>query len=110
MRLISIEGNVFKDFNDYLRTINEKTIETKNNLNKIKSILRNIIKNNINDDVFDVINYILLPLRFLVKHAAFEDEQECRIFFITNLFDKRIVSNVNEKSMYLKYEEAIESI
>ena len=100
-------GMSSKDFNDYLRTINEKTIETKNNLNKIKSILRNIIKNNINDDVFDVINYILLPLRFLVKHAAFEDEQECRIFFITNLFDKRIVSNVNEKSMYLKYEEAI---
>ena len=101
------KGMSSKDFNDYLRAIDEKTIEIKNNLNNIRNILKNIIESNVNDDIFDVINYILLPLRFLVKHAAFEDEQECRIFFITNLFDERIVSNVNEKSMYLKYEEPI---
>ena len=49
----------------------------------------------------------MLPLKFLIKHAAFEDEQECRIFFITDLFDERIVSDVNNKSMYLEYEPSV---
>ena len=60
-----------------------------------------------NESMYDVINYILLPLKFLVKHAAFEDEQECRMFFITDLFDDRIQSNFNEKSMYLEYEPLV---
>ncbi len=60
-----------------------------------------------NEGLYNVVNYILLPLKFLIKHAAFEDEQECRIFFITNLFDERIISNVKEKSMYLEYEPSV---
>ena len=101
------KGMSSKDFNDYLKDIDEKTIEIKNNLNKIKNILKYIIKKTTNDELFDIVNYVLLPLRFLVKHAAFEDEQECRIFFITNLFDERIISNVKEKSMYLEYEPSV---
>ena len=97
-----------KDFNSYLIDINKKTLEVKSNLKIIKKILNNIMNNKkYNKDVYDILNYILLPLKFLVKHAAFEDEQECRISFITDLSDERIISNVNEKSMYLEYEPLV---
>ena len=100
-------GMSSKDFYDYLNEIDKKTEKVKQNLNEINNILKIIIRKNINDDICNAINYVLLPLRFLIKHAAFEDEQECRMFFITNLFDERIISNANEKSMYLKYEPTV---
>ena len=95
-------------FISYLYNINKKEVEVKDNLNKIREILRVIEGDQyFNESMYDVINYILLPLKFLVKHAAFEDEQECRMFFITDLFDDRIQSNFNEKSMYLEYEPLV---
>lgn len=95
-------------FNAYLKVIKNKELGVKRNLNKINVILSRIINNKyFYNGVFDVINYILLPLKFLVKHSAFEDEQECRMFFITNVFDERIISNVKERSMYLEYEPSV---
>ena len=95
-------------FNAYLKVIKNKELGVKRNLNKINVILSRIINNKyFYNGVFDVINYIFLPLKFLVKHSAFEDEQECRMFFITNVFDERIISNVKERSMYLEYEPSV---
>ena len=95
-------------FTSYLDEINKKTDEVKKLIDKFKEVLNSMFGNNkSNEDLYNIVNYILLPLKFLVKHAAFEDEQECRIFFITNLFDERIISNVKEKSMYLEYEPSV---
>jgi len=95
-------------FNAYLKVIKNKELGVKRNLNKINVILSRIVNNKyFYNGVFDVINYILLPLKFLVKHSAFEDEQECRMFFITNVFDERIISNIKERSMYLEYEPSV---
>ncbi len=97
-----------KFFTSYLDEINKKTDEVKKLIDKFKEVLNSMFGNNkSNEDLYNIVNYILLPLKFLVKHAAFEDEQECRIFFITNLFDERIISNVKEKSMYLEYEPSV---
>lgn len=99
-----------KDFENYLMDIKNKTLEVKKNLNEIKEIskeIKNLQNENIDKYIYDIFNYILLPLKILVKHAAFENEQECRIFFITDLFDERIVSDVNNKSMYLEYEPSV---
>ena len=95
-------------FTSYLDEINKKTDEVKKLIDKFKEVLNSMFGNNkSNEDLYNIVNYIVLPLKFLVKHAAFEDEQECRIFFITNLFDERIISNVKEKSMYLEYEPSV---
>lgn len=96
------------EYTSYLCIIKEKEYEVKNNLNEIRVMLKDILENkDFNEPMHDLINYILLPLKFLVKHAAFEDEQECRMFFITDLFDDRIQSSFNEKSMYLEYEPSV---
>ena len=95
-------------FTSYLDEINKKTDEVKKAIDEFKEVLSSIFGNNkSNKDLYNIVNYILLPLKFLVKHAAFEDEQECRIFFITDLFDERIISDVNSKSMYLEYELSV---
>ena len=53
-----------------------------------------------------LIDTLLLPISYLVKHAAFESEQECRIVYITTLKDNRIRTYDN-KFMYLDYEPKI---
>ena len=95
-------------FTSYLDEINKKTDEVKKLIDEFKEVLSSMFRNNkSNEDLYNIVNYILLPLKFLVKHASFEDEQECRIFFITDLFDERIISDVNNKSMYLEYEPSV---
>ena len=48
----------------------------------------------------------LMPISCLVKHAAFEDEDECRMIYITNIDDKNI-QTTNEYAfinrLYLNY-------
>ena len=95
-------------FTSYLDEVNKKTNKVKIAIEEFKEVLNSMFGNDkSNEGLYNVVNYILLPLKFLIKHAAFEDEQECRIFFITDLFDERIVSDVNNKSMYLEYEPSV---
>ena len=95
-------------FTSYLDEVNKKTNKVKIAIEEFKEVLNSMFGNDkYNEGLYNVVNYILLPLKFLIKHDAFEDEQECRIFFITNLFDERIISNVKEKSMYLEYEPSV---
>ena len=97
-----------KFFTSYLDEIDKKTNKVKIAIEEFKEVLNSMFGNDKSNEVlYNVVNYILLPLKFLIKHAAFEDEQECRIFFITDLFDERIVSDVNNKSMYLEYEPSV---
>ena len=93
------------DIDNYLTYIEKKR---KNVIKNLDIILKNIKKLSFkNDDCKkDVINFLLLPITFLVKHAAFEDEQECRIIYLTDLKNKKITTEDN-KLMYLDYKYKI---
>ena len=95
------ENNIEKYFN-FIKEKRESVIEN------INVILENMRKLSFIDDENknEVINFLLLPITFLVKHAAFEDEQECRILYLTDLKDKRIKTEDN-KLMYLDYKYKI---
>lgn len=98
------DGNE-NDIESYLNFIKEKRESVIKNLNVI---LKNISKLSFTNDANkkEVINFLLLPITFLVKHAAFEDEQECRIVYLTDLKDKKIKTEDN-KLMYLDYKYKI---
>lgn len=98
------DGNK-NDIENYLNFIKEKK---KNVIKNLNFILENIRKLSFTDDANkkEVINFLLLPITFLVKHAAFEDEQECRIVYFTDLKDKKIKTKDN-KLMYLDYKYKI---
>ena len=57
--------------------------------------------------ILETIRFILLPLQYLVKHIAFQEEQECRIMYITQFRDEKIHSNREEQKMYVEYEEHV---
>ena len=52
----------------------------------------------------EILEKILLPLRYLVKHSAFKEEQECRIIYIANICDDTIQMNPEQGQMYVEYE------
>ena len=87
-----------------------------NNNKPISSILKSIFAedhlcNKFNKDekqkILEAIRFILLPLQYLVKHIAFQEEQECRIMYITQFRDEKVHSNREEQKMYVEYEEPV---
>ncbi|QGM80958.1 DUF2971 domain-containing protein [Otariodibacter oris] len=80
----------------YFKNIAKRTKEIDGLLNKIKRKVTKIPKSS-----YWLLNEILLPLKYLIKHAAFEEEQEARIFYIASLWDKKIHASLDE--MYIEY-------
>ena len=50
-----------------------------------------------------LLNEILLPLRYLIKHHAFKEEQECRFFYLTDLSATCVKLDQHRKRVYLDY-------
>ena len=57
--------------------------------------------------ILEAIRFILLPLQYLVKHIAFQEEQECRIMYTTHLHDEKIHHDWKTQEMYVEYEEHV---
>ena len=57
--------------------------------------------------ILKTVRFILLPLQYLVKHIAFQEEQECRIMYITHLHDEKIRHSWEKQWMYVEYEEPV---
>lgn len=50
-----------------------------------------------------LLDEILLPLKYLIKHSAFQEEQECRMVYITSLEDTK-VKMIYGEALYVDYE------
>ena len=94
--------------------------DNKNNsvLSILKSISKELEESNASEEshtysieekqkILEAIRFILLPLQYLVKHIAFQEEQECRIMYITQFRDEKIHSNREKQWMYVEYEEPV---
>ncbi|EFL80916.1 hypothetical protein [Actinobacillus pleuropneumoniae] len=51
----------------------------------------------------EVISEIILPLRYLVKHVAFKEEQECRMVYISPLDNPKIILDTEYNQTYVEY-------
>ena len=93
----------------YLSDENDKDSEN----NSIPSILQSIFKKSHSynkrkkQQILETVRFILLPLQYLVKHIAFQEEQECRIMYITHLHDEKIRHDWEKQWMYVEYEEPV---
>jgi hypothetical protein len=79
---------------------NENINEIINIVNKKMGELKRLTK----DLEQEVIGQLLINLRYLTKHIAFKDEQECRIVEIHSLKDEKIKISDNFEQMYVEYE------
>jgi len=85
-----------KDYQKYKSNIDKTQNEISEGLEKLK---KQIEKSDLNHDI---VYKLLLNLRYLVKHVAFKEEQECRIVQIRRLDDKMVKSNEKD-CLYIDY-------
>lgn len=96
-----------KKWNKYQREIEKKEKNIKNHLNEICKLIDELPSND--RQVQEVLNFILLPLRYLVKHPAFQEEQECRMVYITSLSDEKIKMIWESRQMYIEYKPNVKN-
>ena len=96
-------SEIEKSFKDSLFYKNDSILE------KLKSIFKDPNTYGVEEKqkILEAVRFILLPLQYLVKHIAFQEEQECRIMYITQFRDEKIHSDREEQKMYVKYEEPV---
>ena len=87
-------------------------------LSMLKSISKELEESNASEEshtysieekqkILEAVRFILLPLQYLVKHIAFQEEQECRIMHTTHLHDEKIHHDWKTQEMYVEYEEHV---
>ena len=59
-------------------------------------------------DLSIVVDEILLPLKYLIKHSAFREEQECRMIYITSI-DRPEVTMEYGSFLYVEYEPSVKN-
>ena len=101
-----------KKWESYQIDIKEKTEDFEIYVSELKILYNNIIneKKSLDKSNVEVIEYceklldeVLLPLKYLIKHSAFQEEQECRMMYITSLKDVK-VQMVYGEALYVDYE------
>ena len=99
------EENKISEIRELLEQIRNEIINLKEN--KKLQVISNLDQ---------LISLALMPISCLIKHAAFEDEDECRIIYITHIADKKIQAPYDYASAnslfinYAKVEEYIDKI
>ena len=100
--------NIDKKWNGYLKSLDEKekikTIRQK--LEEIELKVCDLRKFKKIKSLDQLIALALMPISCLVKHAAFEDEDECRMIYITNIADDLIQAPTNyayANSLFVNY-------
>ena len=105
------------EWNEYKNYIKEKTNDFKKAFAELKKIYRDAIeekgslkgmsKEDI-DEIDSFLEMIILPLKYLIKHSAFQEEQECRMVYITSLDDPKVQMDFG-KFLYVEYEPEVKA-
>ncbi|WP_394210209.1 tetratricopeptide repeat protein [Psychrobacter piscatorii] len=105
----SLAEEMWENYSDEMA---KKTNDFIESFNILKSDYEKIVSENtkIRESSLDKFNElevlldeILLPLKYLIKHSAFQEEQECRMIYITSL-DKPEVKMEFGRFLYVEYE------
>ena len=96
-------SKIEESFKDHLFDNNDSILE------KLKTIFKDPNEYGVEEkqNILEAVRFILLPLQYLVKHIAFQEEQECRIMYITQFRDEKIHSDREKQWMYVEYEESV---
>ena len=103
------------EWEEYKKYIDEKTVAFSDDFRTLKSTYESIIKEKkaiASDDLessnnIDIlINEILLPLKYLIKHSAFQEEQECRMVYVTSI-NAPEVNIAHKKLLFVEYEAEV---
>ncbi|WGE80013.1 tetratricopeptide repeat protein [Actinobacillus equuli] len=96
-----------KDLQEYDGQLSESNKQVTKRLKEIKSCIDTILSEKANklnrNELLEVISEIILPLRYLVKHVAFKEEQECRMVYISPLDNPKIILDTEYNQTCVEY-------
>lgn len=99
-----------QEWKKYKKMIDNKTIDFNLSFKQLENIHKCIMeekKSTLNSDTTDeILNEVFLPLKYLIKHSAFQEEQECRMVYITSLNDNKVKMDFG-KFLYVEYEAEV---
>lgn len=113
----------YREFNDkevadkkwqtYQDELKEKTEDFEVYIDRLKEVYKDInsqirVLKNTDGSYSLLLAQLLLPLKYLIKHSAFQEEQECRIIYVTSLNDPK-VKMVYGEALYVEYEADVKS-
>lgn len=100
-------------YSDYMAIITSKFETAYNSLKTIYTEVETEISNlkltltsSIYKELIILMDEILLPLKYLIKHSAFREEQECRMIYITSI-DRPEVTMEYGSFLYVEYEPSV---
>ena len=101
-------------WNNYISSITDKEKEIKKYLKNISYEIKELssaqdISKEEKKHIFETLHFILLPLQYLIKHAAFQEEQECRMIYITSLNNEKVQLDWESKQVYIEYEPEVKA-
>jgi len=100
------------EWKEYQSFIDKKTEDFRIAFTDIKSVYRAVIKEitkieeknaKLAGEIEVSLREILLPLKYLIKHSAFQEEQECRMIYMTSLDDEKVKMEFG-RFLYVEYE------
>ena len=100
----------------YQIDIKEKTENFESYVSELKILYKKLINekqslDKTNIDVLyceNLLDEVVLPLKYLIKHSAFQEEQERRIIYVTSLNDPK-VQMVYGEALYVEYEADVKT-
>ena len=97
-----------KNWQAYQKLMRKKTESFKKSFNDLKITYKELNKehHDLLKEHDTLLNEILLPLKYLIKHAAFQEEQECRMVYITSLRDDKVKLDFG-RFLYVEYKESV---
>ncbi|WP_110974959.1 hypothetical protein [Acinetobacter sp. WCHAc060042] len=89
------------EWKKYNKTIENNELNVKRLLRELKEYIK-VITNNQSSKMYSPIGSLLSLVSFLFKHAAFKEEEECRVIYCTDISDTRI-KNIFDINNLLTY-------
>ncbi len=96
--------NIWKE---YSSDIDKIEYDVKRGLEELSKLVNKLRINKLNSHEYELLAEILLPLRYLMKHMAFKEEQECRIVYVTQMDNSLIQYDDNINRIYINYEPSV---
>lgn len=94
-----LQKKISENISQYKKHINNCILEVRENLEDLRLQIKNNPQLNL-----EIVSELLIHLRYLVKHVAFKEEQECRIIKVERLTNNKDVVKLENKSrMYIDY-------
>lgn len=102
-----------QNWGEYIHGVNHmdgiKNIEkrVKKCLEELSKLVEAIDLDGMNSKEQELLAEIVLPLRYLMKHMAFKEEQECRIVYVTKMENPLVKYDKEIKRIYIDYEPSV---